>query len=204
MKRALTLPPTQSSLHRRSISNCHRPNRHRRWIPDDSFSRQSTQTLMKQRCIPGRTLMLARRFPAVPMFLFCSALVAQAQITTAITGARVIDGTGTPAHIETVIIRDNRIVAVSDRAEIPAGTRILDATGQTLMPGLFDLHTHLNASGTDAVDDFGKSLKAYLICGVTSLNDYSVYGEMLAPLRPLQSSGVLVGPNVNFAIPFVP
>jgi hypothetical protein len=68
--------------------------------------------------------MLARPFRAVPMFLFCSALVAQAQITAAITGARVIDGTGTPAHIETVIIRDNRIVAVSDRAEIPAGARI--------------------------------------------------------------------------------
>ena len=90
-----------------------------------------------------------------------------------------------PHILETVIIRDDRIVAVSDRAEIPAGARIIDATGQTLMPGLFDLHTHLNASGTDAVDDFGKSLKAYLVCGVTSVNDYSVYGEMLAPLRSL-------------------
>ena len=146
--------------------------------------------------------MLARFLRAVPMLLFCSALTAQAQTTTAITGARVIDGTGAPAHIETVVIRDNRIVAVSDRAEIPAGARIIDATGQTLMPGLFDLHTHLNASGTDAVDDFGKNLKAYLICGVTSVNDYSVYGEMLAPLRSLQSSGVLVGPKVNFAIRF--
>ena len=157
---------------------------------------------MNPRFTPERTPMLARRFPAVPMFLFCSALVAQAQITTAITGARVIDGTGTPAHIETVIIRDDRIVAVSDRAEIPTGARIIDATGQTLMPGLFDLHTHLNASGTDAIDDFGKSLKAYLICGVTSVNDYSVYGEMLAPLRSLQSSGILAGPKVNFAIRF--
>jgi imidazolonepropionase-like amidohydrolase len=136
------------------------------------------------------------------MLIFCSALVTQAQTPTAITGARVIDGTGGPAHIETVIIRDNRIVAVTDRAEIPAGARIIDATGQTLMPGLFDLHTHLNASGTDAVDDFGKNLKAYLICGVTSVNDYSVYGEMLAPLRSLQSRGILVGPKVNYAIRF--
>ena len=146
--------------------------------------------------------MLARFLYTLPMLLFCSALAAQAQTTTAITGARVIDGTGAPAHIETVIIRDNRIVAVSDRVEVPAGARIIDATGQTLMPGLFDLHTHLNASGTDAVDDFGKNLKAYLVCGVTSVNDYSVYGEMLAPLRSLQSSGVLVGPKVNFAIRF--
>ncbi len=146
--------------------------------------------------------MSARSRRTVPMLIFCSALVAQAQITTAITGARVIDGTGAPAHIETVIIRDKRIVAVSDQAEIPEGARIIDATGQTLIPGLFDLHTHLNASGTDAIDDFGKSLKAYLICGVTSVNDYSVYGEMLVPLRSLQSSGILVGPKVNFAIRF--
>jgi imidazolonepropionase-like amidohydrolase len=101
--------------------------------------------------------MLARFLCALPMLLFCSALAAQAQTTTAITGARVIDGTGAPAYIETVIIRDNRIVAVSDRVEVPADARIIDATGQTLMPGLFDLHTHLNASGTDAVDDFGKN-----------------------------------------------
>jgi hypothetical protein len=111
--------------------------------------------------------MLSRPFRAVPLLLFCSALVAQGQITTAITGARVIDGTGTAAHIETVILRDNRIVAVSDRAAIPAGARIVDATGHTLMPGLFDLHIHLNASGTDAVDDFGKNLKAYLVGGVS-------------------------------------
>jgi hypothetical protein len=95
-----------------------------------------------------------------------------------------------------------RILAVSPKAEIPQGARILDAARQALMPGLFDLHTHLNASGTDAVDDLGKSLKAYLVCGVTSVNDYSVYGEMLAPLRALESSGVLVGPRVKFAIHF--
>jgi imidazolonepropionase-like amidohydrolase len=146
--------------------------------------------------------MLVPRLRVVLLLLCCSPFVARAQTTTAITGARVIDGTGAPARIETVILRDDRIVAVSDRADIPAGAHVIDATGQTLMPGLFDLHTHLNASATDAVDDIGKSLKAYLVCGVTSVNDYSVYGEMLAPLRSLQSSGVLVGPKVHFAIRF--
>ena len=146
--------------------------------------------------------MLARSLRAVALFTLCATAIAKAQTTTAITNARVIDGTGAPARVETVILRDNRIIAVSDRATIPADAHVIDATGQTLMPGLFDLHTHLNASGTDAVDDFGKSLKAYLACGVTSVNDYSVYGEMLAPLRSLMSSGTLIGPKVNFAIRF--
>ncbi len=146
--------------------------------------------------------MLGTFLRAAVLLVLLPAAIAEAQTITAITGARVIDGTGTPARVETVVISGNRIVAVSDHAEIPAGARVVDATGETLVPGLFDLHTHLNASATDAVDDFGKSLKAYLVCGVTSVNDYSVYGEMLAPLRAMQSSGVLVGPKVNFAIRF--
>ena len=131
---------------------------------------------------------------------FAFAIFCQAQTTTVITGARVIDGTGAPARVETVVIRDNRIVAISDHPEIPAGALMIHAEGQTLMPGLFDLHTHLNSSATSAPDDFGKSLKKYLVCGVTTVNDYSVYGEMLASLRSLESAGVLVGPKVNFAI----
>lgn len=146
--------------------------------------------------------MLARSVRVIALLALSSAAVARAQTTTAITGARVIDGTGAPARIETVILRDGLIADVSNHAEIPHGARIIDATGQTLMPGLFDLHTHLNASGTDAVDDFGKNLKAYLVCGVTSVNDYSVYGEMLAPLRSMLAGGVLLGPKINFAIRF--
>jgi imidazolonepropionase-like amidohydrolase len=146
--------------------------------------------------------MLATSLRAIVLLALLPAAVAEAQTTTAITGARVIDGTGAPARVETVIISGNHIAAVSDHAKIPAGARVIDATGESLLPGLFDLHTHLNASATDAVDDIGKSLKAYLVCGITSVNDYSVYGEMLTPLRALQSSGVLVGPKVNFAIRF--
>jgi imidazolonepropionase-like amidohydrolase len=137
---------------------------------------------------------------ALLILCFVSAVPAETQSAIAITNARVIDGTGAAARVETVVIRDERIVAVAEHPEIPAEARIIDASGQTLLPGLFDLHTHLNASGTNSVDDFGKNLKAYLACGVTSVNDYSVYGEMLAPLRGMMTAGVLPGPKVNFAI----
>src|SRR5215469_5185902 len=136
------------------------------------------------------------------VFFVLGSIAVYAQNTIAIKDARIVDGTGAPARTATVIIRDDRIVAVSDRAEIPADARVLDASGQTLLPGLFDLHTHLNASGTSSVDDLGKNLKAYLACGVTSVNDYSVYGEMLTPLREMMRVGVLKEPKVNFAIRF--
>jgi len=136
------------------------------------------------------------------VFFVLGSIAVYAQNTIAIKDARIVDGTGAPARTATVIIRDDRIVAVSDRAEIPADARVLEASGQTLLPGLFDLHTHLNASGTSSVDDLGKNLKAYLACGVTSVNDYSVYGEMLTPLREMMRVGVLKEPKVNFAIRF--
>lgn len=129
-----------------------------------------------------------------------TASVACAQTTLAITGARVIDGTGAPARAETVIMRGDRILAIGPDVSVPPDAQVIRADGETLLPGLFDLHTHLNSSATDEPEDFGKSLKKYLLCGVTTVNDYSVYGEMIAPLRNLEQTGVLLGPKVNFAI----
>lgn len=129
-----------------------------------------------------------------------AASVAGAQTTLAITGARVIDGTGAPAQVETVIVRGDRIAAIGPDVAIPPGAQVIHAQGESLLPGLFDLHTHLSSSATDAPEDYGKSLKAYLLCGVTTVNDYSVYGEMIAPIRKLEQTGVFVGPKVNLAI----
>ena len=109
------------------------------------------------------------RFAALRKGLFAgfvTASVACAQSTLAITGARVIDGTGAPARAETVIVRGDRIVAVGSDVQVPRDAQVIRADGETLLPGLFDLHTHLNASATDEPEDFGKSLKS--ICCVAS------------------------------------
>ena len=127
-----------------------------------------------------------------------------AQQPIVIRGARVVDGTGSPARIATVVIRGSRIEAVTpagDAAPVPPLARVIDAAGKTLLPGLFDLHTHLAAAGvTGVAGDWGKNLKAYLACGVTTVNDYSTYGEMIAPMHRLLANGVLPGPRVNMAV----
>ncbi len=43
-----------------------------------------------------------------------------------------------------VLVRDNRIIAVGSRgsAKIPAGTKIIDVSGKTIMPGFVDVHYH--------------------------------------------------------------
>ena len=63
-----------------------------------------------------------------------------------IRGGSVVDGTGAPARADqTVIVRDGKIVSVSDAssAQIPAGARVVDLTGKSLIPGLVLVHEHL-------------------------------------------------------------
>jgi imidazolonepropionase-like amidohydrolase len=133
-------------------------------------------------------------------FLFFLQAAAAQPEAVAIRGARVIDGTGTPAQAATVLIRGSRIEAVGADVAIPPGARIVEAAGETLIPGLFDLHTHLAASAVTGVGaDWGKNLKAYLACGVTFVDDFSVYGEMFAPMRRLLAAATVQGPRVNLA-----
>ncbi len=61
-----------------------------------------------------------------------------------IRNALVFDGTGAPPTRDDVAIRDGRIAARGPN--LPAGSagRVIDADGQWLMPGLLDIHTHLD------------------------------------------------------------
>jgi imidazolonepropionase-like amidohydrolase len=119
---------------------------------------------------------------------------------TLIRGARVFDGTGAPAKVQDVLVRGDRIVAVAARVRGPRGTRVVDARGLTLIPGLHDLHTHLRSPAVEAPDDLGKSYAGELVNGVTSVNDYSLSGEMLAPIREMTASGLVAAPNLQLAI----
>lgn len=149
-----------------------------------------------------RSLLTPKSATYLLIFYFGLSAAGQKTGSIAIVGARVIDGTGSPARVQSVLIHDGHIADVSDHLRIPADARVIQAEGQTLLPGLFDLHTHVNSSAGDGVDDTGKNLKAYLACGVTTINDFSSYGEMLAPLRALLHERILAGPKVNFAIRF--
>ncbi len=122
--------------------------------------------------------------------------------TIAIIGATVIDGTGAEPKRATVVIRGERIEGVlAADAKPPEGARIINAEGQTLMPGIFDLHTHLPyASGGSVSGDWPKHLKAYLYCGVTSVVDFGTYPETFEPMRRLIKTGVIEAPHISLAV----
>jgi imidazolonepropionase-like amidohydrolase len=69
----------------------------------------------------------------------------------AITAARMIDVTDGHIIANPVVLADNgRITAVgaADSVAIPAGARRIDLPGLTLLPGLIDMHVHLDSDPT--------------------------------------------------------
>ena len=60
-----------------------------------------------------------------------------------IRGGSVIDGSGAPARLADVGIRDGRIAAIGTLTE--AAREEIDATGLTVAPGFVDVHTHYDA-----------------------------------------------------------
>lgn len=118
-----------------------------------------------------------------------------------IQGATVVDGTGAPARRASVLVLDARIAAVGESIAVPSGIAVIEAGGTTLVPGLFDLHTHLLASAVTGVPaDWGKILKAYLYCGVTSVVDLSTFTEQFEPMRRLAKT--LPSPRLHLASRF--
>lgn len=110
----------------------------------------------------------------------------------AIRGARVFDPRLlTTAEGRTVLIEDGRIRAVGPDAEVsvPADARVVDAAGMTLLPGLWDMHTHL--SKLDGL--------LHVAAGVTSVRDLANDVDMLRGIARDFESGAVVGPRVMMA-----
>src|SRR3954464_5281802 len=64
----------------------------------------------------------------------------------AIEHVTIIDGTGAPARAnQTLLIDHGRIAALGADGSVPlpAGTREIDGTGKTVIPGLVGMHEHM-------------------------------------------------------------
>jgi len=87
-----------------------------------------------------------------------------------------------------VIVRGDRIVAVGPASStaIPPGARRIDGRGKWLMPGLIDMHVHLNDPGDGAL---------YVANGVTTIRNMWGFPETLE-WRKQYESGQLLGPTV--------
>jgi imidazolonepropionase-like amidohydrolase len=65
----------------------------------------------------------------------------------AIRNATILTITGGTIENGTVVVRDGKITAVGTNVDIPDGIRVIDGTGQYLMPGIIDAHSHAAIEG---------------------------------------------------------
>lgn len=124
-------------------------------------------------------------------------------------GGRVWDGTGAPARSATLVITSNRIVALLAPASTdwPKDARVIDVAGKTVMPGLIDLHTHIDYrmpgnSDTRAFNPADGALRGaerlryYIESGITSLRDTGSDGDTPFILKGWVNEGRLIGPRI--------
>ena len=110
--------------------------------------------------------------------------------TYAMTGATIVDGTGRAAIADGVIVvRDGRIADVGPRTAVtvPPGVPTVDVDGKTIVPGLWDMHTHVTQI---------EWAPAYLAAGVTTVRDMGNEFEFVVPLRDAIASGRALGPRI--------
>lgn len=89
---------------------------------------------------------------------------------------------------QTVVINRDHIasVAPSASATVPPDAQVIDGRGKTLLPGLFDMHTHLQP-----VDGL-----LHIASGVTTARDMGNDIDELKHLQDQWDSGTAIGPRV--------
>ncbi len=162
---------------------------------------QSTNMLLGTSC--NRVSAVALLCALAPLSL--AAAPAQSAGVTALTHVRLIDGTGrTPAEDATILIEGNRIKAIqSAAAAVPAGARVLDLHGDTVMPGLINAHGHLalvvngeNSATGYTEENVLAELRQYESYGVTTMLSLGVNRDLLYSIRQQQREGKLDGATV--------
>jgi hypothetical protein len=106
---------------------------------------------------------------------------------TNVTLIDVVNGTRLPPV--TVVTRDGRIVSIGPGVAVPQGSVRVDGAGKFLIPGLWDMHSHNQASGSE-------SLELYLANGVVGTRDMGSDLDFILPLRDRVRRGELNGPEI--------
>ncbi|MFL9840022.1 amidohydrolase family protein [Sphingomonas sp. ST-64] len=121
--------------------------------------------------------------------------------TIALTGARIVTMAGADGGVienGTILIEGDRIVAVAPTAaiQLPAGTKTVDVTGKTIIPGLVDAHAHGPYGTDELVPQQNWSLIQNLALGTTTLHDPSSQAAHVFVASEMQQAGKILAPRI--------
>jgi imidazolonepropionase-like amidohydrolase len=155
---------------------------------------------------------------SLALLFLCLTLIsisAQAQ-TTAIRAGRMIDPeTGKIEGNQIILVEKGKITAIGSGLTIPAGATVIDLSRSTVLPGLFDAHTHLCMSVKKARDNGSyyyttlndpdsfraiegvANARAMLEAGFTTVRDVGNEGNYAcSSLRRAVQAGIVPGPTI--------
>jgi len=95
----------------------------------------------------------------------------------------------------TIVIRGDRIEAVgpADAVATPPGATVIDATGKSVLPGLWDMHTHFQTSSASG----GTILQ--LATGITSIRDLAADTDVGVAIRDQANALKVLSPRTYLA-----
>jgi imidazolonepropionase-like amidohydrolase len=127
--------------------------------------------------LAARSPILAHRFLKAP-----TGPIAFTNVRVFVEGSRF-------AEAQTVVVDKGRIVAVGPAASTraPAGARLIDGKGKTLVPGLWDAHMHFGDDSTGPL---------LLAQGITSARDPGNVTALTMARRERRAKGDLLSPRV--------
>src|SRR5262245_4999011 len=148
------------------------------WLPEAYAAEQSKIQDAQARAMAARAPALVKSLVSVP------------SSPVAFTGVRLFDADAVRfMPDQTVIVNGDVIAAVgaAGSVTVPAGARVIDGRGKTLIPGLWDCHMHVN-------DDFTGLQE--LSMGVTSVRDPGNADVRTMDRRTRAAAGTLLSPRV--------
>jgi len=134
------------------------------------------------------------------------------KVKIAIIAGSLIDGQGFATLKNSIIlINGERIEAVGEDLSIPPGTKTINLTEATVLPGLIDCHTHIVSQFENYLEDLFRrspidiAVSAHIYAQRTLEAGFTTVRDLIAPefidvaLRKAIDSGKVVGPRMQVA-----
>jgi len=119
--------------------------------------------------------------------------------TVAFVGARILTMDDDRVIEDgTIVVEGNRIVAVgpSGEVDVPDGAQLVDASDDTIMPGIIDVHAHGGAAANGMIPEQNWQHLAALSFGITTTHDPSNDTATIFTASEMGKAGRIVSPRI--------
>lgn len=118
--------------------------------------------------------------------------------TVVLRGATVITMKGAASSEEVlknadIVVENNRIKSVGAKGSVPAGAKVIDVRGKTIVPGFVDTHAHWTEIRRGILDTQNWAFLANLAYGVTSGLDVQTGTNDMFAYQDLVDTGDIIG-----------